>query len=133
VVPGLAAIANWGKTITGTELAIAQEYGHYLNLKLIEIFHQARVLVLPTVAGQLPESGGVGTINGQGDMNWVKFTYPFNQTRSPVATVTVGFTSDGMPVGLQIVGPQHGDQVVLRTAAALEEAIGIESIAPRLA
>jgi aspartyl-tRNA(Asn)/glutamyl-tRNA(Gln) amidotransferase subunit A len=62
---------------------------------------------------------------GQGGDNWVQFTYPFNLTRSPAGTVCAGVTSGGLPVGLQVVGPQHGDQVVLRTLAALEGILGL--------
>ena len=63
-------------------------------------------------------------------MNWVQFTYPFNMTRSPAATVNVGQNSQGLPIGLQLVGPQHADLVVLRTAAALEAAISDAILAP---
>ena len=38
--------------------------------------------------------------------------------------------SAGLPVGLQLVGPQHADLVVIRAAAALEEAIGFDAVAP---
>jgi len=41
--------------------------------------------------------------------------------------VCAGVTADGLPVGLQVIGPQHGDQVVLRTVAALEQALGLPS------
>jgi aspartyl-tRNA(Asn)/glutamyl-tRNA(Gln) amidotransferase subunit A len=51
-------------------------------------------------------------------------------TRSPAASVCVGLSSAGLPVGLQLVGPQHADLVVLRSAAALEAAIGFDGIAP---
>ena len=50
------------------------------------------------------------------------FTYPFNLTGQPAATVPCGFTSEGLPVGLQIVGRWHADSVVLRAAAAFEAA-----------
>ena len=43
--------------------------------------------------------GGSGSVNGPGDANWVKFTYPFNMTRSPAATVCAGLTAAGLPVG----------------------------------
>lgn len=69
-------------------------------------------------------------INGTPTLNWVKFTYPFNMTRSPAASICAGLTEAGLPVGLQLVGPQHGDLVVLRSAAALEEAIGFDQLAP---
>jgi aspartyl-tRNA(Asn)/glutamyl-tRNA(Gln) amidotransferase subunit A len=73
---------------------------------------------------------GQGLINGQVDANWVRFTYPFNMTRSPAASVCAGLTSDGLPVGIQLVGPQHADLVVIRSAAALEAAIGFDEVAP---
>ena len=84
------------------------------------------LLMTPTVAAVPPPRslGGQGMINGTPDYNWVKFTYPFNMTRSPAATVCAGLSSSACPVGLQLVGPQHGDLVVLRSAAALEEASG---------
>ena len=64
------------------------------------------------------------------DPSWVRFTYPFNMTRSPAATVCAGLTGDGLPVGLQLVGPQHADLVVLRSAAALETALGLRRGGP---
>jgi len=51
------------------------------------------------------------------------FTYPFNLTKQPAISVPAGFTSAGLPVGLQIVGPRlHGDALVLRAARAFERA-----------
>ena len=108
----------------------AEDRCHELNLKLVELFHDVRLLVTPTCAAGPPGSGEPGTINGTADVNWVRFTYPFNMTRSPAATVCVGFTQAGLPIGLQLVGPQHGDLVVLRAAVALEEALGLDPVAP---
>ena len=51
-------------------------------------------------------------------------------TRSPAGSVCAGFTADGMPVGLQIVGPQHGDVVVQRALALLEDALALDMLAP---
>ena len=65
--------------------------------------------------------------------NWVQFTYPFNMTRSPAATVCAGLSAAaGLPIGLQLIGPQHGDLVVLRTAAALEAALPASMPSARL-
>ncbi|OHU19201.1 amidase [Mycobacteroides franklinii] len=52
-------------------------------------------------------------------MGWV-LTYPFNMTTNPAISIPAGFTSDGMPVGLQIVGRLRADADVLRAAAAFE-------------
>jgi len=56
------------------------------------------------------------------DTAWLSFTYPFNLTGQPAATVPAGFTEDGLPVGLQIVGRHLDDGLVLRAAAAFEAA-----------
>ncbi|MBI3030701.1 MAG: amidase [Candidatus Rokubacteria bacterium] len=53
---------------------------------------------------------------------WIPFTYPFNMTGQPAASVPCGFTSDGLPIGLQIVGRRFDDATVLRAAATFEEA-----------
>jgi aspartyl-tRNA(Asn)/glutamyl-tRNA(Gln) amidotransferase subunit A len=53
-------------------------------------------------------------------INWSPYTYPFNLTQQPAASVPCGFTTDGLPIGLQIVGPARGDHLVLRAARAFE-------------
>ena len=52
----------------------------------------------------------------------LSFTFPFNLTGQPAATVPCGFTAEGLPVGLQIVGGWHQDALVLRAAACFEAA-----------
>ncbi len=54
--------------------------------------------------------------------DWIPFTFPFNMTGNPGASVPCGFTSDGLPIGLQIVGRRFADALVLRAAAAFERA-----------
>jgi aspartyl-tRNA(Asn)/glutamyl-tRNA(Gln) amidotransferase subunit A len=53
---------------------------------------------------------------------WSPFSTPFNLTGVPAATVPAGFNSEGLPVGLQIAGRAFQDHIVLRAAAAFEEA-----------
>jgi aspartyl-tRNA(Asn)/glutamyl-tRNA(Gln) amidotransferase subunit A len=54
--------------------------------------------------------------------SWTPFTYPFNLTQQPAASVPCGFTSAGLPVGLQIVGAKYKDALVLRAAHAYQSA-----------
>ena len=101
-----------------------------MNLRLVELFHSCRILVTPTCSGLAPYAGEMtSTVNGVNTANWIQFTYPFNMTRSPAASVPIAMSSDGLPIGLQLIGPQHGDLVVLRTAAALEAAIDLDLLA----
>jgi Asp-tRNA(Asn)/Glu-tRNA(Gln) amidotransferase A subunit family amidase len=133
VDPMLAAQVDWSRERVGAlELIRAQDASHRLNLRLVELFRDVRLLITPTCAAVPPPRSldGQATINGELDPNWVRFTYPFNMTRSPAATVCVGLSAAGLPVGLQLVGPQHADLVVIRSAAALEEIIGFDELAP---
>jgi aspartyl-tRNA(Asn)/glutamyl-tRNA(Gln) amidotransferase subunit A len=56
--------------------------------------------------------------------SWTPYTYPFNITQQPAASVPCGFTDAGLPVGVQVVGPRHGDRLVLRVARCYERAAG---------
>jgi aspartyl-tRNA(Asn)/glutamyl-tRNA(Gln) amidotransferase subunit A len=51
---------------------------------------------------------------------WVPFSYPFNLTQQPAISIPCGFSDEGLPVGLQVVGPRFSDRLVLQFAAALE-------------
>ena len=54
--------------------------------------------------------------------DWTPFTYPFNLTQQPACSVPCGFTPDGLPVGMQIIGSMFEDALVLRAARAFESA-----------
>jgi aspartyl-tRNA(Asn)/glutamyl-tRNA(Gln) amidotransferase subunit A len=129
VDPGLAEQAEWAAGLTALDLVRAEDACHRLDEALVAPLREHRLLVTPTCAAPRPESGKLGVIDGVPQQNWVRFTSPFNLTRSPTASVPVGFTAGGLRVGLQLVGPQHAEVVGLRSAAALEAALGIREIA----
>jgi aspartyl-tRNA(Asn)/glutamyl-tRNA(Gln) amidotransferase subunit A len=130
--PSLAQMLERARSITGRQVAEAMDACHRVNLRLVELFGDARILVSPTCAGVAPRiaDGIQGTVNGNLTPAWVAFTYPFNMSGSPAATLCAGLSAAGLPVGLQLVGPAHGDLVVIRTAAALEAALGFDQLAP---
>lgn len=87
------------------------------------LFDEYDLLVTPTLAvppfeiGELPT-----TIDGtpiEPRRGWL-LTQPFNMTGHPVASIPAGFTDDGLPIGVQIVGPRHADDAVLAASAAFE-------------
>jgi len=132
VNPILASIVDGARSVSALDVVDVFDECHRMNLRLVELFETADLLVTPTVAAPPPPlaAGGIGFINGVAHPNWVRFTYPFNMTRSPAATLCAGLTTTGLPVGLQLVGPQHGDALVLRVAIALEAALGFDQLAP---
>ncbi len=72
-------------------------------------------LPVPAFAAGRDAPDGAPTI-----LSWGAFTYPFNLTGQPAATLPCGFTTEGLPVGLQIVGRRLADPMVLAAAAAFE-------------
>lgn len=64
---------------------------------------------------------------------WAEFSYPFNWSGSPAASLPCGFTPAGLPVGLQIVGRRFDDLGVLRACAAFEAARPWAPLRPPLA
>jgi aspartyl-tRNA(Asn)/glutamyl-tRNA(Gln) amidotransferase subunit A len=69
-----------------------------------------------------PMPSGVGDRYFESPMHVVAFTFPFNLSGHPAATVRAGMTDAGMPVGLQIVAERHRDELVLQAARAFEKA-----------
>ena len=89
-------------------------------------FRTYDLLLTPTIACVPfgPNIQGPEQIEGKkaDPFQWITFTYQFNMTGQPAATVPAGFTKDGLPIGLQIVGRHLDDALVLRAAAAYEAA-----------
>lgn len=61
---------------------------------------------------------------------WTPYTYPFNLSQEPALVMPCGLTDAGLPVGVQLVGPRHADQLVLSAAAAMEEALELGRLEP---
>ncbi len=130
VDPLLRRLTSSAESTTAVEILRVLDRFHAMNLQLVSLFRKHRILVTPTCSGTAPFAGEItAPVNGEPTVNWVQFTYPFNMTRSPAATVCAGVSSEGLPIGIQLVGPQHGDLVVLRTAAALEAALDLNVLA----
>jgi aspartyl-tRNA(Asn)/glutamyl-tRNA(Gln) amidotransferase subunit A len=130
ITPGLRRMFDVVGGQSGVDLLRAMDAGHRLNHRLVEVLHHGAVLLCPTVAGQTGQVGEQGTIDGEPSTSWVSFTYPFNLTGSPAGSVCVGHTADGMPIGLQVVGPRSGDVVALRVLTHLEDLLGVDTVAP---
>jgi aspartyl-tRNA(Asn)/glutamyl-tRNA(Gln) amidotransferase subunit A len=59
-------------------------------------------------------------------LGWTPFSYPFNLTQQPAITVPCELSSEGLPIGLQLVGPMFDDALVLRAARAFESACPVQ-------
>jgi aspartyl-tRNA(Asn)/glutamyl-tRNA(Gln) amidotransferase subunit A len=94
--------------------------------KMWKFMRKYDLLLTPTLA--VPPFSvhiqGVEKINGRmvEPFQWLAFTFPINMTGQPAASIPAGFTDDGLPVGLQIIGRHLDDPTVLRASAAFEGA-----------
>ena len=121
VDPGLLEVAAQGAKITAAELLEAQMKRGALGMHM-NLFHRDYDLLLtPTLAVAAFDVGQETPVKGRWT-DWTPFTYPFNLTGQPAASIPCGFTRAGLPVGLQIVGPRFADALVLRAARAFETA-----------
>lgn len=127
---GLRRMIGLVEGMSGRDVLRAYDAGHRLNHRLVELFHQAPILLCPTTAGQTGLVGHQGLIDGEENFGWVSNTYPFNMTGNPAGTVCAGFASTGMPIGLQVIGPRHADAVVLRAIGAIEGVLALDTVAP---
>ncbi|MBV2363398.1 amidase [Streptomonospora nanhaiensis] len=122
--PGLREIIEEGRhhsaqdylTAMATRMAMGEAMGR---------FHADYDLLLTPTMPIAAFDAGLEVPPGSAERRWTSwagFSYPFNMTQQPAASVPCGFTAAGLPVGLQIVGPRHGDALVLAAARAFETA-----------
>jgi aspartyl-tRNA(Asn)/glutamyl-tRNA(Gln) amidotransferase subunit A len=124
---GLRAIVEESRAISRKDFqqATAERAAYGAGVKAFMRDHD--FLVTPTVAVPAFDTPLITPFdaNGQMWMEWTPFTYPFNLTQQPAASVPCGFTRDGLPIGLQIVGRIGEDARVLQAAHALEKVLGL--------
>ncbi|GAA4494231.1 amidase [Actinoallomurus oryzae] len=122
--PGLREISEQGARHSALDYLTATACRMELG-RLMGAFHEDYDLLL-TPAMPIPafEAGREAPAGSPSPRwtSWTPFTYPFNMTQQPAASVPCGFTSAGLPVGLQVVGPRHADARVLAACRAFEQA-----------
>ncbi|UUU28025.1 amidase [Streptomyces sp. DSM 40750] len=122
--PGLREIRAIGARLSALDYLAAVDVRMDLGRRMGAFHERYDVLVTPTLPVTAFEAG-VEVPRGSGHRRWTgwtPFTYPFNLTQQPAASVPVGLDGDGLPVGLQVVAARHRDDLVLRVAHALYEA-----------
>jgi aspartyl-tRNA(Asn)/glutamyl-tRNA(Gln) amidotransferase subunit A len=126
--PGLLAVIERTASLSAADMAHAlqQRNTYYTGMREFMHFRRYDLMLTPTLpvtaftAGlDEPDGWQRATL---APLDWTPFTFPFNLTGQPAATVPCGFDRDGLPVGLQIVGRWRDDSTVLRAAAAFESA-----------
>ncbi|QGH70821.1 amidase [Pseudactinotalea sp. HY158] len=120
--PALGRVWDDGEKLTAVEYVQARGVAAQLGITMGTFHEEHNVLLTPTMPIPAFEAGhdvppGSGLRSWP---QWTPFTYPFNMTGQPAISVPVGTTAAGLPVGLQIVGPRHSDDLVLAVARFVE-------------
>jgi aspartyl-tRNA(Asn)/glutamyl-tRNA(Gln) amidotransferase subunit A len=95
-------------------------------------FHEdCDLLITPTVpVAPFPVGRNVPDDTFEGWVDWSPFTYPFNLTQQPAASLPSDPDDQGLPVGLQLVGARYSDTTVLAAAYAIESRLGQRNNSP---
>jgi aspartyl-tRNA(Asn)/glutamyl-tRNA(Gln) amidotransferase subunit A len=121
--PGLVDVAEQGARTSAVDYLRTLAVRNELGVRMGEFHSRYDLLLTPTLP-ITAFAAGVEVPEGWPQerwTSWTPFTYPFNMTQQPAASVPCGFAS-GLPVGLQIIGPRHGDAQVLAVAHAFQQA-----------
>ena len=118
------ACAQAGMSLTAMDFLDAFNARSVLARRMEEFHDRYDVLLTPAVPIPAFKVGrNTPPSQGHGEwLDWVPYSYPFNLTQQPAATIPCGLTSSGLPVGLQIVARLRQDALVLKVAKAFERA-----------
>ena len=127
--PGRVTVVRYGRTLSAAALVRAEEVRLALRARLCSVMERYDLLAMATVPGEPFRADAIAPpwASDPGDLLWLAWspaTYPFNLTGQPALSLPVGVTSSGLPVGLQLVGPVGGDDVVISVARRLEADLG---------
>jgi len=118
-----------GERLTAADVAAAEREREALRRRVARFMERYECFILPTT--QVPpfdvRTPYVTAINGvklESYIDWMKSCYYFSAIGHPAISVPCGFTPEGLPVGLQIVGRDRDDRGVLQLAHAYEQARG---------
>lgn len=123
--PGFLQCAEWGRGITATEYLAAYTARAELYRSMLAFHERYDLLLSPMMPITAFEVGLVAPSRkpyGKDWLDWSPYSYPFNLTQQPVASVPCGLSSERLPMGLQIVGNRGADAMVMQAARAVERA-----------
>jgi aspartyl-tRNA(Asn)/glutamyl-tRNA(Gln) amidotransferase subunit A len=131
--PGLVALCRSGEAITQQQYVDAIGKRVALGMALNRFFERYDLILSPTmpIPAAYAEPRSDGTPDPINYRDWLSYTWVFNLTKNPSASVPCGF-ADGLPIGLMVTGPLYDDLSVLQACRAYEEAAGPAWPSPEL-
>ena len=124
--PGLVACMKAGAKVSMADYQLARERKYAYCAAIGRFFESFDFLITPAVSVAAFPAERLQPADWPEHpwdwMSWAEFSYPFNFSGNPAASIPCGFTADGRPIGMQVVGRRFDDLGVLKAAAAFEAA-----------
>ncbi|MFC7063444.1 amidase [Halobacillus seohaensis] len=129
---------NKGRKLSGIEIGRAERLRNQLYHRTRDFFDQYDALIVPV--SQVPPFDAnleypkqINDVPMENYIDWMRSNYYISALGNPALSVPSGFTSDGLPLGLQVVGPHRADYEVLRIGHAFEQATNYGKKRPAIA
>jgi aspartyl-tRNA(Asn)/glutamyl-tRNA(Gln) amidotransferase subunit A len=125
--PGLVACIRSGGTVGMADYQQLRDRKHAYIAEIQMFFQDWDFLITPSVSVAAFSAENLQPAHWPQHewdwLSWAEFSHPFNMSWNPAASLPCGFTAEGLPVGLQIVGRRFDDLGVLQASAAFERAL----------
>lgn len=131
----LAARVEHGHRVSATEYLAAEADRRDVWATFERLYQDFDVVMTPTLLQPpLPVDPGTGVTDAPDSWveRWFQHMYPFNMTGQPAVSIPAGLTAEGLPIGLQVVGPRLADGLTLGFAAAAEQRTGWDAAQPSI-
>ncbi|MFX1418171.1 MAG: amidase, partial [Promethearchaeota archaeon] len=143
--PDFVKFIKLGLTYSAKRIKTAELFRELIYAEICSVFKKIDILITPTLpctAFKIGNSTIIDdetfltniTINGKNitALGWLPFTYPFNISGHPAASIPCGWSSDGLPIGMQIVGKRFDELTVLQVSKAFEDVAPWQAKIPKL-
>jgi aspartyl-tRNA(Asn)/glutamyl-tRNA(Gln) amidotransferase subunit A len=130
--PGLVRLLGLAEQYSLADYYAAVDARRAFSAAVFALFADVDLLVMPTMPLTAFDAAAEVPPGGEADaklpwITWTPYTYPFNITGQPAISIPCGFAPDGLPVGLQVVGPWGFDERVLAFASRCERALNLDA------
>jgi len=115
-------MASIGRATSGADYLASVDWAHAWSRRLLAWWETFDVLVTPVIAVPPPPLGWLSDpeLGTERLTGILQFTAQFNLTGQPAMSVPLHWSADGLPIGVQMVGPADGESLLLRLAGQLE-------------
>ncbi len=131
---------EFSEEMSAKDYVLAYDYVRSASRRIMALWNEYDVLLTPTLAQPPLEIGALDPAEGEDPLTMLSksgaftpFTAPFNVSGQPAVSLPLHQSADGLPIGVQLVGPPAGEDLLLSLSAQVEQALPWADRRPELA